>query len=109
MLKRCLWILFVFLLASNLSSCSSIPDVPICAQISLSKGVCTYTVSGKTVIIDDDNLLDGETWFTLRTKALTVPASSWAKIKAFLIKQCKKTNQCSANISDWDRDLDIVK
>lgn len=103
MLKRYLWILFVILF---LSGCSSIPEVPICAEVSIAKGICTYTVSGKTVTVDDDNLMDGMTWFDLRVKALTVPASSWAKIKAFLVKQCKKTNQCDVDIDSWDRNLD---
>lgn len=99
--------LLIVLLAFALNGCANLPDEPICAEISLSKGVCTYTVSGKTIIVDDDNLLDGKTWFDVRVKALTVPASSWAKIKAFLIKQCKKTNQCDADINSWDRNLNL--
>ena len=101
--------LLIASLALSLNGCANIPDEPICAEISLSKGICTYTVSGKTIIVDDNNLLDNQTWFDIRVKALTVPARTWAKFKAYLIKQCKKTNQCSANISDWGRDLDIVK
>jgi hypothetical protein len=99
--------LLIASLILNLNGCANIPDEPICAEISLSRGVCTYTVSGKTIIVDDDNFLDGKTWFDLRVKALTVPASTWAKFKAYLIKQCKKTNQCSADISQWDRDLGL--
>lgn len=103
MLKRYLWILFLGL---SLSGCSSIPNVPICAEVNISKGLCTFTVSGKTIVIDDENTYEGQTWFDLRVKALTVPASSWAKIKAFLVKQCKKTNQCDVDIDSWDRNLD---
>ncbi len=103
MLKRYLWILFVALF---LSGCSSIPNVPICAEVSIYKGLCTFTVSGKTITVDDENPYEGQTWFDLRVKALTVPASSWAEIKAFLIKQCKKTNQCDVEIDSWDRNLD---
>lgn len=86
------------------SNCASVPDVPICAEISLSKGVCTYTVSGKNVEVSDEKTLNGQTWFDIRVKTLSVPASSWAEIKAWMIKQCKK-NKCNVDISSWDRDL----
>jgi len=88
-----------------ISSCASIPDVPICAEINLSKGICTYTLSGKNIVVDDDNPLNGQTWFDMRSKILAVPASSWAEIKTWMIKQCKKTNKCDADISQWDRDI----
>lgn len=92
-------ILFLFV-----ASCASVPDVPICAEINLSKGICTYTVSGKNVEVSDEKPLNGETWFDMRAKVLSVPASSWAELKAWMIKQCKK-NKCSVDISSWDRDL----
>lgn len=99
--------LLIASLAFALNGCASIPDTIICAEISLSKGVCTYTVSQKTIIIDDNNLYENMSWFDLRVKALTIPASSWAKIKAFLIKQCAKTNQCDVQIDSWDRNLNL--
>jgi putative methionine-R-sulfoxide reductase with GAF domain len=95
----------IVLLVFVVNSCASIPDTIICAEVSLSKGVCTLTVSGKNIIIDDEHPFENETWWDIRSKSLIVPAKSWAKIKAFLIKQCRKTNQCDADISSWDRDL----
>jgi len=97
-------LLLLIFLSLFLNSCASVPDVPLCAEISLSKGTCTYTVSGKNVIVDDDHPLGKDTWWDLRSKALTVPADSWAKLKAFLIKMCKQ-NRCDVDISSWDRDL----
>ena len=82
------------------------PDVPLCAEVSMSKGVCTYTASGKIVEVTDERPLNGQTWFDIRAKTLAVPASSWAQVKAWMIKQCKKTNKCSVDISSWDRNLD---
>ena len=106
MLKRNLLKLLTIWLVLKLStSCSSVPDVNICAEISISKGVCTTTVSSKTTIVDDEHPLDGATWFDIRSKALTVPAKSWAKIKAFLIKQCKQ-RKCNVDIDSWDRQID---
>lgn len=103
MQKRSLKLLLISSLLF-LSSCASVPDVIICAEVSLSKGVCTYTVSGKNIVVDDDHLHEGQSWFDMRSKALTVPANSWAKIKAFLVKQCKQ-NKCDVDISSWDRGL----
>jgi hypothetical protein len=95
------------LLGLFLSGCSTIPDTIICAEISLSKGICRYTISDKTITIDDNNLYEDETWFSMRNKALMVPAKSWAEIKSWMIKQCKKTNQCNVQIDSWDRDLGL--
>jgi len=95
----------VLLLVLIFSSCASIPNVVVCAEINLSKGICTYTVSGKNIVVDDEHPLNGQTWFDMRSKILAVPASSWAQIKVWMIKQCKKTNKCDADISQWDRDI----
>ena len=99
--------LLIVLLVFGASGCASIPDTIICAEVSLSKGVCTFTVSGKNIVIDDEHPFEGSSWFDMRSNSLIVPAKSWAKIKAFLIKQCKKTNQCDVEISSWDRDLKL--
>lgn len=90
-----------------ISGCSTLPDTIVCAEVSLSKGICSYTISEKTIVIDDNNLYEGNTWFSMRNKALMIPAKSWAKIKAWMLKECKRTNQCSVDISKWDRDLDL--
>lgn len=86
------------------ASCASIPDEPVCAEVSISKGICTYTVSKKEIVVDDNNLLNGETWFEVRRKALTVPAKSWASFRAYLIKMCKKYS-CTEDVSSWDREI----
>lgn len=90
-----------------LASCANVPDVPICAEVNMSKGFCSYTVSGKKITVDDDNLLNGETWFDLRSHSLTMPVESWAAIKAWIIKMCKKY-KCDAEISSWDRTVETV-
>ncbi len=87
-----------------IASCATIPEVPICAEVSLSKGICTYTVSGKNITVDDEHPLSGQTWFDLRSKALSVPADSWGEVKAWMVKMCKK-NKCNIDVSSWDRDL----
>lgn len=37
-----------------------------------------------------------------------VPAESWAELKYFIIKVCKKTKQCDSDISGWDRTIDKI-
>ena len=106
MLKSFLKMLYVPLLALSLNGCTTVPNVPICAELSISKGVCVYTATGDSFVVDDENPFEGQTWFDMRIKTLSVPAKSWSKIKAFLIKQCKKSNQCNVDISSWDRDLE---
>ena len=98
--------LVILLVLILINSCAGIPEVPICAEVSLSKGICTYTISGKNIVVDDEHPLEGQTWFDMRAKVLAVPASSWAQVKAWMIKQCKRTNKCSVDISSWDRNLD---
>ena len=71
----------------------------------MSKVACKYTLSQETVIVDDEHPFEGQTWFDMRIKTLSVPAKSWAKLKAFLIKQCKQTKKCDVDIDSWDRDL----
>ena len=71
----------------------------------MAKGICTYTVTGESFTVDDEHPFEDQTWFDMRAKTLSVPAKSWSKLKAFLIKQCKKTNKCDVDISNWDRDI----
>jgi hypothetical protein len=100
------------LLSGLLSSCAvAPPDVPICTELSMTRGFCTYTVSDKDFYIDETHpfsFYDNEppqTWWDLRPTFVLVPAPSWAKIKAFTIKVCKKYGQCDKTITSWDRKL----
>ena len=38
----------------------------------------------------------------------TSQASSWVKIKEFIIKICKKSNKCDSEITGWDRSVDAI-
>lgn len=86
------------------ANCSSVPNVIGCAEINLSRGVCRFTVSQEKIIIDDENPYKGMTWFDIRRKSLTVPADSWAEIKKWMIKMCKR-HKCDVDIASWDRDI----
>lgn len=87
-----------------LSGCATTPpDVPICTELSMTRGFCTNTISDKSFFIDEETKLDGKSWWELRPTMIQVPITSWVKIKAFIIKVCKEKGNCSDNISNWER------
>lgn len=67
------------------------PDVRACVSLSEQKGFCTYTIS------DKEEFLTGQPWLDLKMKSLVVPAGSWSEVKKFILKICKKTQECSVN------------
>lgn len=97
--------LFILIL---ISSCAAIPDVSVCRSRSVSSGFCTMTISSKDSIVDDTHLLNGKTWIDLKIESVYLPADSWAKIKEYIIKQCKKDNNCAQNIGNWTSKLESV-
>lgn len=94
---------------SFLCACSlTVPDVPICTELHPSAGYCVNTVSSKEFRVDDDHLWKGKSWWEIRHQMIYVPAESWAELKYFIIKVCKKTKQCDSDISGWDRTIDKI-
>lgn len=91
-------------------ACSSINqiDKPVCVEVTLSKGYCTTIISGKDSIIDDENKLNGKTWFEARHEMVLVPIDTWAALKTYLITNCKRYNSCNKNIDSWDRAVKTV-
>lgn len=90
-------------------SCAvSPPDVPLCVEIGPGIGNCVKIVSGESFDVDDAHPFDGKTWWEARPSMIQLPAGSWAKLKAFIIEICKKTNQCDKKISSWDRTIQNV-
>ena len=83
------------LLSSQLS-CATPPDVPVCTSLSSERGFCTYTISEK------DYFVEGEAWKKQQAESLLLPAESYAKIKAYILKMCKKTGQCK-DLASWER------
>lgn len=59
--------------------------------------------------ITDDKKWNDETWWEIRPKMILMPVSSWAKIKSFIIKICKKSNKCSGqSITNWERTVETI-
>jgi hypothetical protein len=96
------------LLILSLSSCASIPDVYICRARSNNTGFCTKTITSESVIVDDNHLLLNKTWLDLKLESVLVPVESWVELKTYIIKQCKKNNNCDQNIDSWTRKIDSI-
>ena len=71
----------------------------------MSKGYCTTIISGKDFIVDDVNKLDDKTWFEHRPEMILVPVDTWASLKKYLIKNCKRSQKCNENIDSWTRSM----
>ncbi len=98
------------LLSLLLGGCATIPDVPVCVELSPVKGFCTNTVSDKDYVIDEQNPIklpgddEPKTWWQRRPFMVLVPVTSWKELKAYIIKQCKRTD-CDQYIKSWDRKI----
>ena len=92
-----------------LVSCVSVPDKPVCVEISLTRGWCTNTISDKEFFVDEGTLYEGKTWWEMRPYMILMPASTYAANKAYMIKMCKKSNACKENISMWERKFQSVE
>ena len=77
-------------------------------------GVCTYTISDKTVYVGNDwnHLLEVQgkkkTWDTIVEEGFTVPAETQVAFKAFAINVCKNTGACAQEIDRWRIKLDSL-
>lgn len=52
-------------------------------------------VSGEHFDWNDDNLVDGKTYFEARPTMIQIPPESVAELKAFFLKYCKQYKKCS--------------
>lgn len=100
----------------SLCACSTLkpPDIPVCTELTISKGYCVKTISDEEFEITDespytfDKKEAPQTWWDLRPTFVLVPAPSYAELKAFVIKACKATNQCDDAVKSWDRKLETL-
>lgn len=84
-LKNTLKILLIFVL----SSCASVPDIFVCADLDATTGYCAKTVT------DEEKEVTGEEWDQFKKVSLKISVDDWAQLKAYILKQCKKNKQCS--------------
>lgn len=91
------------------NSCASVPDVPVITRLSPNSGFYVYTISEKEGIVDDEHLLEGKTFLDYVIEGVIVPAESYAKIKAYILKNCMKSNDCANDVGKWTSKLDKIQ
>ncbi len=103
MLKKTLKPLLLILLNCLMFSCATTPpDVPLCTQLSPTRGYCVYTISSKEYEINETQLMDGKTWWEIKPMMIFMPSQSWVEIKKFIIKICEKSKKCKTdNVENW--------
>lgn len=109
MLKNNLKNLLKLLLVLGISSCSvAPPNVPICSEINATKGYCVEIVSSKDFVVTEENKFNDKTWWEMRPYMVYLPHDSWAEIKKFIIKVCKKYNCDGVDVSNWERTIEAI-
>ena len=84
------------------------PDKPICVETEVYEGHCTNIISGTRFIVDETHKYEGKTWFEQRHYMLMMPASTWAELKAYIVKACKKYGNCQSEVSDWSKTVNVI-
>lgn len=92
-----------------LANCAGLPpDEPLCKELTLSRGYCVTTMTGKGFDVDDTHLLDGKTWWEHRPTMIQMPAKTWREFKKWIIKICKNNSQCDDTVAGWDRTVERI-
>ncbi len=81
------------------------PNVPLCREKDIDRGRCTNIVDGKSFDINELEKFkdeDGQmkTWYELRPYFILMPISSWAQLKAWILKVCEKYKNCGNQNAD---------
>lgn len=85
------------------------PDVPVCTELSPTKGYCVKIVSGKDFEVTEDKPFNGKTWWEQKPTMVMVPVSSYKELRNWIIKICKKNEkQCQKEVASWDRTLEVI-
>lgn len=104
-----IFVLLLSVLLLLLPSCSTTPpDVPVCVEVTPDRGRCVKIISSEEFLVDETRKFEGKSWWEMRPAMVQVPASSWAAIKAFIIKTCKKTGTCEKEVASWDRTVKTI-
>lgn len=87
-------------------SCAAPPQTVVCTELSDTQGWCTYTTKDVEFYVDDQNKFEGKNWQELDQESLRVPATYFAELKAYILNQCAKHNECKKEIKGIEKKLD---
>lgn len=92
-----------------LESCSSLKDIdgPVCVEHSIKEGHCINIISGKVQQVDEESKLNDKTWFEIRRSMILVPPETWARIKKYILAQCKK-HKCDTGYESIINKVDLL-
>lgn len=116
-LKKNLLKPLMILLSFLTFSCATVPDVPVCKEISEEKGWCSWTIKSGGFYVDEENPYAFDpnypeelyTWWEYKPMMISLPPYSLQEIKKYIIKQCRKTKKCKGDIGEWFSRLDGSK
>jgi hypothetical protein len=74
----------------------------------MDRGICIETISGRKFDITETEKFENQSWWSMRPSMIMMPATSWAKLKVWIIAQCKKTGACDKEIASWNRTIESV-
>lgn len=97
------------LLSLLISGCAIKPkDDPLCKELSMTRGYCVNMLSGKAYEVNEEQRLNGKTWWDMRPTNIQMPIDTWKNLKEFIIRVCKKYDNCDENVSSWERTLNVI-
>jgi len=101
-------LLMLFILSMTIGCVTKLPDVWACTEISMSRGYCIKTISDEETEVNETKKIYNKTWFQMRPVMIQLPIDSWVEIKKFIIMECKKNNDCNADIASWERKINQI-
>lgn len=87
-------------------SCAAPPATVVCTELSDKQGWCTWTTRDEEFYVDEQHKFEGKNWQELDNQSLRIPASYFAELKAYIINQCEKNNECKKQIKGIDKKLE---
>lgn len=100
--------LLMLLLTLFISSCATIPDVPILKRVDFDKCIYAYTMSDRKGVIAGEDKLEGKTCIDHVDAGFILPVESWMKLKKSFIKACRKhRNKCNG-AGDWQDKMEFL-
>jgi hypothetical protein len=72
-------------------------------------GWCTYTMRDVEFEVDMTKKFGDLNWVNLNAASLVIPSQSWAEMKSYILKICKKNNDCAADLGKWTRKMDLLE
>ena len=98
--------IILFAIFVLLQSCASVPDVYVCTQLDINRGWCTKTISDEEFIVEKagESPLK-KSWWEMKNHMIMLPPESWAQIKSFIIKKCRKNKECGET---WEKRIEKV-